>query len=151
MLPCLRKSSFDPNAMFANCGQAPASMSCWAFPENMVHYQPTLGMSVALIEMVLSSFEPIGMATCRLGLVLPAAVLTRLNSHATLYEALLGTEQTIVKAFACWASEAGKLETIGGAMEWARQLWSLHCGSYKTSLSSDSLYEFGWAVESMHC
>jgi hypothetical protein len=88
MLPYLRKSGFDLSAMFADCGRPEALMSCSAFRENRVHYQPTLVMSVALIEKVLSSFEPIGMATCRLGGLVPlAAVVMRLNIHAILYEA----------------------------------------------------------------
>lgn len=90
MLPSSHKSGFGLSAMFVMCDRPALSMACLVFQESWEEgHRGTPGMTEALIEMVLSFFEPSGRATCKLAPDLWGAGLMRSKNHATLCAELL--------------------------------------------------------------
>lgn len=118
MPPNCRKSGFGLSAMFVVCGPPVLLTASLSFQESWGEGLPgTPGMSEALIEMVLSSFEPSGRVTCKLDPDLWCAVMLRSKSHATLCAASLVTVQMIVTASVYFAFGVHRWETIGAVME----------------------------------
>lgn len=90
MLPSSHKSGFGLSAMFVMCDLPALSMPCLAFQESWEEgHRGTPGMMEALIEMVLSFFEPIGRVTCKLVPGLWGGAMMRPKNPATLCAELL--------------------------------------------------------------